>query len=107
MIAGLNTKKKTLFKSLTEKINKMENKMEKTKPTENFREGNVTAAIFEQTFESKNGTYINKNVQLQIGYKKKDSDEWKNSKISIAQRDLEKAINVLQLALTSIQGGKN
>ena len=79
---------------LTEKTN--ETQGEKIAPIAKFRYGNVTASIWKQEFKKTDSdeTDTFHNVTIQKSYKDKN-DEWQNT-TQLGEKDLHKAIIVLQ-----------
>ncbi len=68
-----------------------------SQPTNNFKDKNVSAAVFEKEAEGRNGPFTSKSIALQTGYKNKDGD-WINRTLTIVSNDLDKVINVLAQA---------
>jgi len=77
----------------------------KMKPTKEFREGAVKAAIFEKEIEGNRGKFTSVSVSLQIGYKDK-SGNWQNSQITVVKKDLDNVIKALQDVKSSIEAPK-
>ncbi len=72
-----------------------------SQPTHNFRDKNVSAAVFEKEAEGSNGKFTSKSIALQTGYKNKDGD-WINRTLTIVENDLNKVIDVLQKAKSAM-----
>ena len=73
-------------------------------PENKFRAGPVSASVFVNQFETQTGPKTARNVVLERTYKDKDG-QFKTSK-SLSERDLPKAILVLQQAYTfMVQNG--
>jgi len=69
-------------------------------PTEKFRAGLVSAAIFEREVEGPNGTFKSQSIALQTSYKK--DGEFVNKNLTIISGNLDNAIKVLTEARDSI-----
>ncbi len=65
-------------------------------PTEKFRAGLVSAAIFEREVKGPNGPFKSQSVALQTSYKK--DGEFVNNSLTIVKGNLANAIKVLTQA---------
>lgn len=70
-----------------------ENESKSNKPEHKIRIGNMTATIWKNTIEGKNGAFVTRSVNLERSYKDKDGN-WQNT-TSIRAVDLPKALYVL------------
>jgi hypothetical protein len=74
------------------RLNKMSEKIE---PTEKFKQGLVSAALFVRKVKGKTGTFDSKSVVLQKSYKN-DKGNWVNNSLTLfAKDDIDNAIRVL------------
>ena len=69
-------------------------------PTEKFRAGLVSAAIFERDAEGPNGPFKSQSIALQTSYKK--DGEFVNNSLTIVKGNLSNAIKVLTEARDAI-----
>ena len=63
------------------------------KPTIEFKEGTVKAAIFERSVRGENGDFTSHSIAVQKGYQK--NGEWKNQSMTVFRQDLPRLVKVL------------
>ena len=63
------------------------------KPTKEFKEGLVKAAIFERTVKGQNGSFQSQSIALQKSYQKEG--QWKNQSMTLFPQDLRRTVKVL------------
>lgn len=83
-------------KKSAHEVSKME-ETTKNKPVKEFREGTVSAAVFERQVQMKDGNFVSRSVKLQLGFKNKKK-EWENRAITIVKKDIDKVLRVLGAA---------
>lgn len=70
-------------------------------PSEKFRQGLVSAAVFEREQQGPNGEFMSRSVALQIGYKNKEGD-FVNNSLTVVKGNIDNVIAVLQDAKAAI-----